>query len=246
MSVVKITNLTKTFGSRSLKAVDNLNLSIEPGIFGFLGPNGAGKTTTIRMLVGLLKPTSGTATISGYDIEKDVDEIKKIVGYMPQSSSMYTYLKARESLKFFANIYKIPKGEIEERINDILELIDLKDRKNDLIGNYSGGMKQRMALAHALLPNPKVLILDEPTAGVDPELRRQFWNYFEDLADNGTSILVTTHYLDEAEHCDKIGLISSGKLIGLGTVEELKERVPKKHSKSMEDVFIYLTRHGGE
>lgn len=244
MAIIEITNLVKTFGN--FTAVDNLSLSIDHGIFGLLGPNGAGKTTIIRMLCGLLKPTNGTVTISGYDVENDVDQIKKIVGYMPQSSAMYTYLKAGESLEFFANIYNIPKNEREKRIDRILELVDLKDRKNDLIGNYSGGMKQRIALAHALLPNPKVLLLDEPSAGVDPELRRQFWDYFEDLADNGTSILVTTHYMDEAVYCNKIGLMYGGKLVGLGSVEELRERVPEEHSERFEDVFVYLIHNREE
>ncbi|MFZ5966614.1 MAG: ABC transporter ATP-binding protein [Bacillota bacterium] len=233
---IQIKNIRKQFGD--FTAVEDISFDIPSGkIFGFLGPNGSGKSTTIRMLCGVLTPTSGSGTVLGYDIVKDAEKIKQNIGYMSQKFGLYEDLTILENLNFFASIYSISNGEKKARIEEILDLCGLRGRENTIAGVLSGGWKQRLALACSLLHRPKLLILDEPTAGVDPVSRRIFWEVIHTLANTGITILVTTHYMDEAESCDILGFIYRGKLITLGTVEEIKKEDPEK---SIEEIFISL------
>jgi len=217
-------NLTKRFGK--ITAVDHLNLEIRCGeVYSLLGPNGAGKTTTIRMLVGLLLPDEGEIYIDGIDAIKYPQKIKRIIGYMPQFFSLYPDLTVYENMEFFARIYNLPYHVKRERIRYLLELVQLWEHRDKLAGALSGGLKKRLSLAVVLLHDPKLIILDEPTAGVDPPLRRLFWRYFRQLQKEGKTILVTTHYMDEAELADRIGLMSRGRLIAVGTPREIKRMV---------------------
>ena len=222
--MVEIINLVKKFGN--IVAVNGLNLEINKGeIFALLGPNGAGKTTTVRMIMGLLKPTRGKIFVDGIDISRNLSEAKKRIGYVPQFFSLYEDLTVLENLYFFGKIYDLPKNVINERIRELLEAVDLREHKDKLAGNLSGGLKRRLSFAVALLHDPKLLILDEPTAGIDPPLRRAFWKMFKALRNEGKTILVTTHYMDETEHADRIGLISRGQLVAIGTPAEIKRKV---------------------
>lgn len=218
---VETVNLTKVFGN--FKAVDNLNLKIRKGeIFGLLGPNGAGKTTTIRMILGLIKPTKGVVRVFGIQVEKERRKVLKMTGYMPQRFSLYEDLTVEENLMLYALLYGYNRREAKERVKELLEELLLEEFKDRLAGNLSGGMKQRLALAVALVHKPKLVIVDEPTAGVDPPLRRYFWKYFKDLNKRGVTIIVTTHYMDEAENCDRLALIFRGRKIAEGTPLEIK------------------------
>lgn len=240
--VIFLDQLTKEFGD--LKAVDNLTLSVPPGkIFGFLGPNGSGKSTTIRMICGILTPTSGEGHVLGYDIKSQSELIRTHIGYMSQKFSLYHDLTIEENLTFYGQIYGLEKEKLAERIKETKIFLQLDKRSNDIVDTLSGGWKQRVALGCALLHNPKLLILDEPTAGVDPVSRRIFWEILKGLADQGISILVTTHYMDEAELCDLIGIIYQGKLISFGTPEEIKL---KHNEKTIEDTFISIVTEGGD
>jgi len=221
---IEISGLTKKFGD--FVAVDNLDLRVRVGeIFGFLGPNGAGKTTTIRMMCGLMRQSKGTIRIYGYSIPEERSELIKITGYMAQRFSLYEDLSVYENMEFFGKLYGLNGENLHSRIHELLEFLDLKDVKDRLAGRLSGGMKQRLALGVALIHRPKLLVLDEPTAGVDPPIRRAFWEYLRGLNKEGTTILVTTHYMDEAENCDRIGLMNRGRLVAEGTPKELKRRV---------------------
>lgn len=221
---IECKSLTKNFDGFS--AVDNLNLKVRKGeIFGFLGPNGAGKTTAIRMICGVLSPSTGTAFVDGNDVSKNPEEVKKTIGYMPQNFSLYGDLTVHENLDFYGTIYGLSRAQRKQRIKELLELVKLQDFGNYLADELSGGMKNRLSLTAALLHNPKILILDEPTAGVDPPLRRTFWQFFRELNAKGTTILLTTHYVDEAENCDRLGLISHGKFIAEGTPTEIVRKV---------------------
>ncbi|MGQ9759554.1 MAG: ABC transporter ATP-binding protein [Candidatus Methanomethylicaceae archaeon] len=207
-------------------AVNNLDLKVKVGeIFGLLGPNGAGKTTTIRMICGLMRQSRGSIKICGYRIPDERSELIKITGYMAQRFSLYEDLSVFENLEFFGKLYGMNGKELSTRINELLEFLELSDVKERLAGRLSGGMKQRLSLGVALIHKPKLLILDEPTAGVDPPIRRAFWEYLRGLNREGTTILVTTHYMDEAENCDRIGLMNKGVLIAEGTPKELKRMV---------------------
>jgi len=221
---IECRNLTKTFGN--LTAVDSLNLRIRKGeIFGFIGPNGAGKTTAIRMICGVLSPSAGTALVDEIDVVKNPEEVKQKIGYMAQNFILYGDLTAHENLDFYGTIYGLTQSQRKQRIKELLELVKLQDFENYLANELSGGMRNRLSLANALLHDPEILILDEPTAGIDPPLRRTFWQFFRELNAKGTTILVTTHYLDEAEHCDRLGLISNGNLTAEGTPTEIVRKV---------------------
>jgi ABC-2 type transport system ATP-binding protein len=215
---IEVKGLTKSFGGRTV--VQDLSMQVKRGtIYGFLGPNGSGKTTTIRMLCGLLTPDSGEGTCLGYDIRRDADKIKRLVGYMTQRFSLYQDLSVRENLEFVARLYGVPNARTAAR--EMIKRLGLSGREEQLAGELSGGWKQRLALGACTLPNPQLLLLDEPTAGVDPKARRDFWNEIHALAAEGLTVLVSTHYMDEAERCHEIAYIAYGHLLARGTVEEV-------------------------
>src|SRR5512137_128626 len=217
---IEVKGLSKSFEGREV--VHDLSMRVKRGsIYGFLGPNGSGKTTTIRMLCGLLTPDSGEGTCLGYDIRRDADKIKRRVGYMTQRFSLYQDLSVRENLEFVARLYGIrdPRGAAR----DMIKRLGLSGRENQLAGELSGGWKQRLALGACTLPNPRLLLLDEPTAGVDPKARRDFWSEIHELAADGLTVLVSTHYMDEAERCHEIAYIAYGELLARGTVEQVIE-----------------------
>ncbi len=235
---VRTTGLRKVFGS--LVAVENLDLEIHKGeVFGLLGPNGSGKTTTIRMLCGLLEPTAGKATVVGIDVVEDPEGVRQRIGYMSQRYGLYDDLTVRENMRFYGSMYGLRGAKREMRVRALLDELGLGPRENQMAGTLSGGWKQRLALACATAHQPDMLFLDEPTAGVDPSSRRLFWNWIYGLAARGTTILVTTHYMDEAERCQRLGFLSRGHLIALGTVGEVTKAFGQP---SIEDVFIELQR----
>jgi ABC-2 type transport system ATP-binding protein len=230
--------LRKVFGS--LVAVDSLDLTIERGmVFGLLGSNGCGKTTTIRMLCGLLTPTSGKASVIGLDVATQGEAIRRRIGYMCQKFGLYDDLSVRENLLFYASIYGLRREQLARRAEELLVELRLTQRVNQLVGTLSGGWKQRVALACATAHHPELLFLDEPTAGVDPAARRLFWELIYQLADSGTTIVVTTHYMDEAARCQRLGFMSKGRLIASGTQEEILHQFAQA---SVEDVFVELQR----
>lgn len=225
MIAVETHDLTCKFGD--FTAVNAVNLRIEKGsIYGFLGPNGSGKSTTIRMLCGILEPTSGSGSILGLDIMHDAEEIKKHIGYMSQKFSLYDDLTVKENLDFYAGMYSMPRQLSKARIDEMLAMSGLEDRRGELAVNLSGGWKQRLALGCSILHDPPILFLDEPTGGVDPKSRRMFWDIIYNLAAKGTTIMVTTHFMDEAEHCDAIGFIFEGSLIADDHPANLKQSIP--------------------
>ena len=218
--------LTKEFGD--FTAVDHVSFDIRTGeIFGFLGPNGSGKTTTIRMLLGLLRPTEGGGTVLGFDIVKESEEVRKRIGYMSQQFSLYNDLTVSENLNFYGGTYGVSGKRLRERKEYILEMANLKGREREMTKNLSGGWKQRLALGTAIIHEPKMLFLDEPTAGVDPISRRAFWDLLYELSEEGTTIFVTTHYMDEAEHCQSLTFIHLGRIVARGTPQEIKETIMK-------------------
>jgi ABC-2 type transport system ATP-binding protein len=220
---VIVEDLVKTFGP--FTAVDRISFSVPRGeVFGFLGPNGAGKSTTIRMLCGIITPTSGRGSVAGYDILTESEEIKQRIGYMSQRFSLYEDLTVEENIEFYGGVYGVANARLAERKQWILEMANLTDRSRSLTGELAVGWKQRLALGCALVHQPPILFLDEPTAGVDPISRRNFWDLIYTVAGQGVTVFVTTHYMDEAEHCDRLGLIYRGKLIALGSPQQLKER----------------------
>jgi ABC-2 type transport system ATP-binding protein len=219
---VQSVELTKQFGD--FTAVDGVSFTVRRGvIFGFLGPNGAGKTTTIRMLLGLLRPTAGTATVLGFDIVRQTAEIKKRIGYMSQRFSLYDDLTVDENLNFYGRTYGVRSKQLRTRKSFALQMAGLVGRERELTRNLSGGWKQRLALGTAIIHEPEMLFLDEPTAGVDPISRRAFWDLLYELAEAGTTILVTTHYMDEAEHCQNLAFIQRGRIVARGSPAEIKE-----------------------
>lgn len=238
MDVVRIENLSKYYGT--VKAVQNLNLTIQQGeIYGLLGPNGCGKTTTIKVLCGLLKPTSGKA----YVLEKDSMSRAFLsdIGYMPQETALYSDLTVHDNLMIFGKIFGLSNAELARNEEELLKFIDLGEKRDVPITDLSGGMRHRVSLVCSMIHKPKVLFLDEPTVGVDPELRQSFWQNFTKLAKSGTTIIITTHYMDEAQHCSKIGLMRNGSLITEGAPAEI---LAQTRTKSLEDAFLALTARG--
>lgn len=234
--VIKTNNLTKKFGS--FTAVDNISFYVNKGeIFGFLGANGAGKTTAMRMLCGLSKPTSGTGSVAGCDISKEYEKIKKNIGYMSQKFSLYKDLTVAENIKLFAGIYGMPLRKIKEKSAIILERLELADKKDTLVKYIPIGWKQKLAFSVAVFHEPKIVFLDEPTGGVDPEARRQFWEMIYEAADNGITIFVTTHYMDEAEYCDRISIMVHGKIAALAAPKDMKKEY---NAVTMDEVFRKL------
>ncbi len=219
---VEVEDLVKTFGN--FTAVDHVSLKVKKGeIFGFLGPNGAGKSTTIRMLCGILAPTSGQGRVGGFDVYKESEKIKQNIGYMSQKFSLYEDLTVEENIDFYSGIYCLPKEIKDKRKEWALQMAGLQERRTSPTQTLAGGWKQRLALGCAILHEPSILFLDEPTSGVDPLSRRRFWSLIYDMAGRGITIFVTTHYMDEAEYCDRLALIYRGKIIALGTPGELKK-----------------------
>ena len=220
-NAIEVRNLTRRFGD--FVAVNDISFDVRAGeIFGFLGSNGAGKSTTIRMLCGLLRPTSGTAIVGGIDVTRDPEGVKRRIGYMSQRFSLYEKLTVDQNITFFAGIYGLSKERFDARRAFVLDMAGLRGRENTLTGDLSAGWRQRLALGCAILHEPPIVFLDEPTGGVDPLSRRQFWRLIDDLSRAGVAVLVTTHYLDEAEHCHRIAIIQAGRLAAHGTVKELK------------------------
>jgi len=247
MKAIESSNLTRKFDR--VIAVNNLSLSIEEGeIFGFLGPNGAGKSTTIRMLCGILEPTSGSATVGGYNIITEADKIKTIIGYMSQSFGLYQDLTVEENLAFFSKLYITDRKEAARKREEIIETTGLGKYLKYLAANLSGGWKQRLALACAVVHRPRILFLDEPTAGIDPVSRRIMWDFLYDLARNGMTLFVTTHYMEEAERCNKIGFIWEGNLVAYDTPQGIKDnfnlyQIIKIQCKKINEVFKLLQGH---
>ena len=223
---VVVRELVKKFGD--FTAVDHINLETGRGeVFGFLGPNGAGKSTTIRILCGLLRPTSGSATVAGFDVAQQPEAVRQHIGYMSQKFSLYDDLRVIENLRFFAGLYNVPPEMAEKRIGWALEMAGLNEHQRLLTGTLPGGWKQRLALGCAVLHQPPIVFLDEPTSGVDPISRRQFWELIHHMAGEGVTVFVTTHYMEEAEYCNRLALIERGRIVALGTPGELKQRSMK-------------------
>lgn len=231
-NAVEIENLVKTFGT--FVAVDNVSLNVRRGeIFGFLGPNGAGKSTTIRILCGLLRPTSGRATVGGFDVYTQAEDVRQTIGYMSQRFSLYDDLRVGENIAFFSGIYGVPAEQRERKRREILEMAGLEEREETMTGLLPGGWKQRLALGCAIVHEPPILFLDEPTSGVDPIARRGFWDLIYGLSARGQTVFVTTHYMDEAEYCHRLALMYRGRIIAEGTPALLRGT-----AASMEDVFV--------
>jgi ABC-2 type transport system ATP-binding protein len=223
MKAIEIRNLKKTYGEKTV--VENLTLDVEQGeVFGLLGPNGAGKTTTIRTVLTLLKPTAGRVMVWGFDVAAQPREVRQVLGYVPQEKAVDRYLTGREHLALVADLYHLTRPEAKKRIEEVLELVDLSLKADDLVNNYSGGMKKKLDIACGLMPNPKILVLDEPTLGLDVESRIRIWEYIRQLQRGGLTILMTTNYLDEADQlCDRIAILDRGRLAALGSPEGLKK-----------------------
>ena len=232
--MVVVENLVKRFGD--FVAVDHVTFDVKPGeIFGFLGPNGAGKSTTIRILCGLLAPTSGRAVVGQFEVGRQSEQIKQTIGYMSQKFSLYDDLKVEENIDFFAGIYGVLKERRAERKEYVLKMAGILEKRGELTAMLAGGWKQRLALGCAILHQPPILFLDEPTSGVDPIARRSFWDLIYELSDAGNTVMVSTHYMEEAEYCHRLALMYRGKLVALGTPKELKNAMDVK---TMEEVFI--------
>ncbi|WP_421775017.1 ABC transporter ATP-binding protein [Gracilimonas sp.] len=235
---IKTENLTRKFGD--FTAVDNITFEVEQGeIFGFLGANGAGKTTAMRMLTGLLTPTSGKAWVSGNDVYLEAEAIKKNIGYMSQKFSLYDDLTSEENIRFYGGIYGIPDKELNNKIDEVIHSLGLADVRKKLVRSLPLGWKQKLAFSIAILHNPNIVFLDEPTGGVDPVTRRQFWEKIYEVSDHGITVFVTTHYMDEAEYCDRVSIMVDGRMDAIGSPRQLRENF---HAETIEDVFIKLAR----
>lgn len=236
--VIEVRNLTKKFGN--FTAVDHISFDVFQGeIFGFLGANGAGKTTAMRMLCGLSIPTSGEGKVAGYDVYRQAEDIKRNIGYMSQRFSLYEDLRVYDNMKLFAGIYGVPRKEIPARIDEMLQRLGLSEIKYKMVGELPLGWKQRLAFSVAILHRPRVIFLDEPTGGVDPSTRRQFWEMIYEAADGGITIFVTTHYMDEAEYCNRVSMMVDGKIVALDSPKNLKAGYGLS---SMSQVFDLIAR----
>lgn len=237
--VIVVENLTKAFGR--FKAVDQISFEVEKGeIFGFLGANGAGKTTAMRMLCGLSIPTSGKAIVAGYDIRTQPEMIKKNIGYMSQKFALYEDLTVAENIRFYAGIYQVPEKEIAPRTRELLNRLGLESEKDSLVKALPLGWKQKLAFSVAVFHHPGIVFLDEPTGGVDPVTRRQFWEMIYEATDSGITVFVTTHYMDEAEYCDRVSIMVDGKIAALDTPANLKKKL---EANNMDEVFYRLARN---
>lgn len=237
--IITVQNLTKTFGA--FTAVKGISFEVYKGeIFGFLGANGAGKTTAMKMLIGISKPSSGKAVVAGYDVVENTESVKKSIGYMSQKFSLYDDLTIKENITFFGGIYGLSRKDIKLKMNDLLTELSLQDVANKLVGSLPLGWKQKLSFSIALLHEPQIVFLDEPTGGVDPITRRQFWEMIYAEANKGTTIFVTTHYMDEAEYCDRVSIMVEGVIEALDTPKKLKEQF---NVASMNDVFLKLARN---
>jgi ABC-2 type transport system ATP-binding protein len=238
-NVIQVENLTKKFGD--FTAVNAITFEVKKGeIFGFLGANGAGKTTAMKMLIGISKPTSGNAKVAGFDVFTNSEDIKKNIGYMSQKFALYDDLTVKENITFFGGIYGLSRKKIEEKRQLLVEELGLHKIVNELVGSLPLGWKQKISFSVALLHEPKIVFLDEPTGGVDPITRRQFWEMIYKASNNGTTVFVTTHYMDEAEYCDRVSIMVEGKIEALDTPKKLKEQFKVN---SMNDVFLKLARN---
>lgn len=237
--IIKVENLTKTFGN--FTAVKGISFDVKKGeIFGFLGANGAGKTTAIKMLIGISKPTSGTAVVAGFDVQTDSEKVKRNIGYMSQKFSMYDDLTIRENIVFFGGIYGLSRQEIKQKTKQLVQELELENYIDQLVISLPLGWKQKLAFSVAMLHEPQIVFLDEPTGGVDPITRRQFWEMIYAKAHTGTTIFVTTHYMDEAEYCDRVSIMVDGSIEALDSPKRLKEIYGVN---SMNDVFLKLARN---
>jgi ABC-2 type transport system ATP-binding protein len=238
MKAIAVENLTKRFGS--FTAVDNISFEVGQGeIFGFLGANGAGKTTAMRMLCGLSFPSSGQATVAGYDLFKESEKIKKSIGYMSQKFSLYEDLTIRENIRFYGGIYGLTNAEIKQKTETVTKTLQLEDKINSLVKSLPLGWKQKLSFSVAMIHKPQIVFLDEPTGGVDPITRRDFWTMIYEAAHQGTTVFVTTHYMDEAEYCNRVSIMVDGRIDALGTPADLKNEYK---TKDMEGVFLQLAR----
>ena len=236
--VIEVENLTRAYGD--FKAVDNISFHVEKGeIFGFLGANGAGKTTAMKMLTGILEPTSGKGIVAGFNIKTQRNQLKYKIGYMSQKFSLYEDLTLKENVKFYGGIYGLDKKTIKERTNLMIERLELGSIENTLISEIPLGWKQKIAFSVATIHQPEIVFLDEPTSGVDPITRRQFWDLIYQATDEGITVFVTTHYMDEAEYCDRISMMVQGRIEAMGTLDEL---LTKHKAKNMDEVFLKLAR----
>ena len=237
-AVITVKNMVKKFGD--FVANDNLNFEVYKGeIFGFLGANGAGKTTAIRILCGLSSPTSGKMSVAGYDVYKQTELIKKNIGYMSQKFSLYEDLTVYENIRFYGGVYGMKTAERKSRTAEVLERLGLKEYENRKIGDLPLGWKQKLAFSVAILHKPKIVFLDEPTGGVDPITRRQFWNLIYEAIERGITVFVTTHYMDEAEYCDRVSIMADGKIVALDTPDNLKKQY---QAANMDEVFLKIAR----
>lgn len=237
-SMISSKNLTRKFGD--FTAVDHITFEVKKGeVFGFLGANGAGKTTAMRMLTGLLVPTEGKARVAGFDVYEEAEKIKRQIGYMSQKFSLYEDLTVKENIRLYGGIYGLTNNEIREKARHLIEMLEMQDLQNKRIGSLPLGWKQKLAFSVALIHEPKIVFLDEPTGGVDPITRRQFWEQIYKVAEEGTTVFVTTHYMDEAEYCDRVSIMVDGRIDALDTPAGLKKDF---NAKNIEEVFIKLAR----
>jgi ABC-2 type transport system ATP-binding protein len=235
---IQVKDLTRTFDN--FTAVDHISFDVKAGeVFGFLGANGAGKTTAIRMLIGLLQPSAGTARVAGFDVSRETEEVKRNIGYMSQRFSLYEDLTPRENIRLYGGIYGLTRAQIRERTSLMLERLGFSSVADTAVRSLPLGWRQKLAFSVALVHRPRIVFLDEPTSGVDPITRRQFWELIYDAASNGTTVLVTTHYMDEAEYCDRISIMVAGRIAAMGTPSALKEEFTVE---SIDELFVRLAR----